>query len=99
MRWTKSSLVLLLPAIALACKSESKKLAEVRACSAITMDAAGAANCLVLQYKWKKKKALANPHRFQLNQNSVARFGADSGCRADAARHSKAAGHRAAAPR
>ena len=89
MRWTKSSLVLLLPAIALACKSESKKLAEVRACSAITMDAAGAANCLVLQYKWKQKEALAYAQRFQFEQDSVAQFRADSGWRADAARHSK----------
>src|SRR5213593_3049735 len=42
--------------VTLACKSEAKKLVEVRACSAITMDAPGAANCLVLQYKWRKRE-------------------------------------------
>ena len=98
MRWTKSSLVLLFPAVALACKSEAKKLVEVRACSAITMDAAGAANCLVLQYKWKKKDALTYAQRFQHEQDSTAQFKADSGWRADAARHVKEVGQCAADP-
>src|SRR5207245_228759 len=75
--------------VTLACKSEAKKLVEVRACSAITMDAPGAANCLVLQYKWKKKEALAYAQRFQFEQDSIAQFKADSGWRADAVRHAK----------
>src|SRR2546425_13252768 len=90
MRWTKPGLTALCVLAATSCgKSEAKKLAEVRACSEITMDAAGAANCLVLQYKWKKKEALAYAQRFQFEQDSVAQFKADSGWRADAARHSK----------
>ncbi len=75
--------------VTLACKSEAKKLVEVRACSAITMDAPGAANCLVLQYKWKKREALAYAQPFQFEQDSIAQFKADSGWRADAVRHSK----------
>lgn len=68
-------------------KSEAKKLDEVRACSAITMDAKGAANCLVLQYKWKNDEALAYAQRFQHEQDSLAQAVADSAWRADAGRH------------
>ncbi|HYT03363.1 MAG TPA: hypothetical protein VEM13_00610 [Gemmatimonadales bacterium] len=90
MRWTKSSLVLLLPGLAVACsKSEAKKLEEVRACTAITMNTPGAANCLVLQYKWKKKDALAYAQRFQHEQDSIAQVKADSTWRADAGKHQK----------
>ncbi len=75
---------------ALACrKSEARKLEEVRACSAITMDAAGAANCLVLQYKWKKNQALTAATRFAHEQDSLEQFKADSAWRADRGRHAK----------
>ncbi len=90
MRWTTLSLLALVPAVALACgKSEAKKLTEVRACSAITMDAKGAANCLVLQYKWKKDQALVYAQRFEHEQDSIAQVRADSAWRADAQRHMK----------
>src|SRR5256885_14177686 len=90
MRWTKPGLTALCVLAATSCgKSEAKKLAEVRSCSAITMDAAGAANCLVLQYRWKKDQALAAARRFQHEEDSTAQVSADSGWRADAARHVK----------
>src|SRR5256885_15985432 len=90
MRWTKPGLTALCVLAATSCgKSEAKKLAEVRSCSAITMDAAGAANCLVLQYRWKKDQALTAARHFQHEQDSTAQFSADSGWRADAARHVK----------
>src|SRR5947208_16216298 len=88
MRWTKPCLTALCVFAATSCsKSEAKKLAEVRSCSAITMDAAGAANCLVLQYRWKKDQALTAARRFQDEQDSTAQVTADSGWRAVAARH------------
>lgn len=68
-------------------KSEAKKLEEMRACSAITMDAQGAANCLVLQYKWKKDQALSYAQRFEQEQDSMAQHTADSVWRVDGARH------------
>src|SRR5438105_15562265 len=90
MRWTKPCLTALCVFAATSCsKSEAKKLAEVRSCSAITMDAAGAANCLVLQYRWKKDQALTAARRFQHEQDNAAQVTADSGWRADAARHLK----------
>ena len=90
MRWTKPGLTALCVLAATSCgKSEAKKLAEVRSCSAITMDAAGAANCLVLQYRWKKDQALTAARRFQREQDSTAQSVADSGWRADAVRHVK----------
>ncbi len=88
MRWTKCSVAALGVLLALGCgKSEAKKLEEIRSCSAITMDAKGAANCLVLQYKWKQGAALTAAQRYQHEQDSTAQFRADSGWRADAARH------------
>src|SRR2546422_10932695 len=82
MRWTKPGLTALCVLAATSCgKSEAKKLAEVRSCSAITMDAAGAANCLVLQYRWKKDQALTAARRFQHEQDSTAQGTADSGRR------------------
>src|SRR2546427_12235001 len=99
MRWTKPGLTALCVLAATSCgKSEAKKLAEVRSCSAITMDAAGAANCLVLQYRWKKDQALTAARRFQHEQDSTTQFTADSGWRADAARHEKEIKQGAAAP-
>ncbi|HEV2750866.1 MAG TPA: hypothetical protein VGV12_10125 [Gemmatimonadales bacterium] len=76
----------------LACKSEGKKLAEVRECSRITMDAKGAAQCLVLQYKWKPAPALAAATIYQQHQDSIAQSQADSTWRADAARHKREIG-------
>src|SRR2546423_14136497 len=73
MRWTKPCLTALCVFAATSCsKSEAKKLAEVRSCSAITMDAAGAANCLVLQYRWKKEQALTAARRLQHQQDRTA---------------------------
>ncbi len=89
MRWTRAGLAALVVLPALACKSEAKKLEEIRTCSAITMDAQGAANCLVLQYRWKKNQALAAAQRFQHEHDSTAQAGADASWRADAARHTK----------
>src|SRR5438445_423853 len=58
MRWTKAWFAAAVTASALGCfKSAAKKAAEVRECSRITMDAKGAAQCLVLQYKWTQAAA------------------------------------------
>src|SRR2546422_10665640 len=90
MRWTKPGLTALCVLAATSCgKSEAKKLAEVRSCSAITMDAAGAANCLVLQYRWNKDQALTAARGFQHEQDSTAQGTADSGWRAGAPRQPK----------
>jgi hypothetical protein len=98
MHGTKAWCVAVLLA-ALACgKSESRRREEVRACSAITMDAAGAANCLVLQYKWKKNQALAAATRFAHEQDSLEQVKADSAWRADRGRHVKEISQCAADP-
>ena len=90
MPWTKAWLAALAVLPTLACsKSESKKLTEVRACSTITVDAAGAAQCLVLQYKWKKEEALAYARRFEHEQDGVAQSKADVTWHADAGKHAK----------
>src|SRR6266704_6057691 len=79
-----------LTAAALACfKSAATKAAEVRECSRITMDASGAAQCLVLQYKWKQDAALTAATAYQQQQDSIAQLHADSTWRAEAARHKK----------
>jgi hypothetical protein len=93
MRRTKAWFVAAAALSAVACfKSEAKKAAEVRECSRITMDAKGAAQCLVLQYKWKPAPALAAATTYQQQHDSIAQSLADSSWRADAARHKKEMG-------
>src|SRR5204862_6292840 len=88
MRWTKAWLAAAVTASALGCfKSAAKKAAEVRECSRITMDAKGAAQCLVLQYKWNQAAALAAATTYQQEHDSIAQLHADSTWRAAAARH------------
>jgi hypothetical protein len=89
MRSTKWSLVVVLPAVVVACKSASRKLSEVRSCSAITIDAKGASQCLVLQYKWSKADADKAAGAFQRTEDSTAQVSADSGWHAGAAQHEK----------
>src|SRR2546427_13170366 len=90
MRWTKAWFAAAVTASTLACfKSAAKKAAEVRECSRITMDAKGAAQCLVLQYKWKQAAALTAATTYQQDQDSIAQLHADSTWRAEAARHKK----------
>ena len=90
MRWTKAWLAAALTAAALACfKTAAKKAAEVRECSRITMDAQGAAQCLVLQYKWKQAAALTAATTYQQEQDAIAQLHADSTWRAEAARHKR----------
>src|SRR5207302_423132 len=92
-RWTRSRFAAALTLAILACgKSAARKAAEVRECSAITMDAKGAAQCLVLQHKWKQPAALAAATRYQQEQDSTAQLHADSAWRADAARHTREIG-------
>src|SRR5437762_13285962 len=89
-RWSKAWLAAVVAAAALGCfKSAAKKAAEVRECSRITMDAKGAAQCLVLQYKWKQAAALTAATTYQQEQDSLAQLHADSTWRAEAARHRK----------
>src|SRR5437762_11285782 len=89
-RWSKAWLAAVVAAAALGCfKSAAKKAAEVRECSRITMDAKGAAQCLVLQYKWTQAAALAAATTYQQEQDSIAQLHADSTWRAEAARHKK----------
>src|SRR2546422_273232 len=88
MRWTKAWFAAAVTASTLACfKSAAKKAAEVRECSGITMNAQGAAQCLVLQYKWKQDAALTAAAAYQQQQDSIAQLHADATWRAEAARH------------
>src|SRR5256714_2647114 len=90
MRWTKAWFAAAVTASTLACfKSAAKKAAEVRECSRITMNAQGAAQCLVLQYKWNQDAALTAATAYQQQQDSIAQLHADSTWRAEAARHKK----------
>ena len=93
MHRTKAWFAFAVTVSALACgKSAEKKLAEVRECSRITMDAKGAAQCLVLQYRWKPAQALTVATSYQQQHDSIAQSLADSSWRADAARHKKEVG-------
>ena len=90
MRWTRSRFTAALTLAVLACgKSAAKKAAEVRECSAITMDAKGAAQCLVLQHKWSQTEALTAATAYQRQQDSISQSRADSSWRADAGRHTR----------
>ncbi len=90
MRSTKAWFAAAVTASTLACfKSAAKKAAEVRECSRITMDAKGAAQCLVLQYKWNQAAAVTAATTYQQEQDSIAQLHADSTWRAEAARHKK----------
>jgi len=90
MRWTKAWFAAAVTASALACfKTAAQKAAEVRECSRITMNAQGAAQCLVLQHNWKEPAALAAATKYQQEQDSIAQLHADSTWRAEAARHKK----------
>jgi hypothetical protein len=90
MRWTRGRFTAALTLALLGCgKSAARKAAEVRECSAITMDAKGAAQCLVLQHKWKQTEALQAATAYQRQQDSVKQARADSAWRADAGRHTK----------
>lgn len=92
MRWTTRCLAAALTLPLGACGKSAATLAgEVRSCSAITIDAKGAAQCLVLQYKWKQKKADSAATVFQRQQDSTAQVKADSAWRAEGARHAKEA--------
>jgi hypothetical protein len=90
MRWTMAWCTATLALAVVACgKSAAKMAAEVRSCSAITMDAKGAAQCLELQYRWKHRQADSAATAFQRQQDSVAQLTADSAWRTDARRHQK----------
>jgi hypothetical protein len=90
MHWTKAWFAAAVTVSLLACfKSAAKKAAEVRECSRITMDAAGAARCLVVQHRWKEAAALEAATKYQQEQDSIAQTRADSTWRADAARHKR----------
>jgi hypothetical protein len=90
MCWTRSRFAAALALVLLACgKSAAKKAAEVRECSAITMDAKGAAQCLVLQHQWNQAEALTAATAYQRQQDSISQSRADSSWRADAGRHGK----------
>ena len=89
-RGTRSRFTAALTLVLLACgKSASRKAAEVRECSAITMDAKGAAQCLVLQHNWKQTEALRAATAYQQHEDSLNQTRADSTWRADAGRHAK----------
>ncbi len=88
MRSTKAWCAVVVTVSLLGCfKSAARKAAEVRECSRITMDAKGAAQCLVLQYKWKQAAALTAATQYQQEQDASAQLHADSTWRAEAARH------------
>ncbi len=89
MRWTKRWFAAVPLLLAIACKSAATKAAEVRECSRITMNAQGAAKCLVLQFRWKQAAALTAATQYQHQQDSLAQLKADSTWRAAAAQHKK----------
>src|SRR2546430_5266612 len=67
-RWTRRQFTAALTLALLACgKSAARKAAEVRECSAITMDAKGAAQCLVLQHNWKRSEEHTSELQSQSN--------------------------------
>src|SRR5437763_13718332 len=89
-RWTRSRFTAALTLALLGCgKSAARQAAEVRECSAITMDAKGAAQCLVLQHNWKQTAALHAATAYQQHEDSLNQTRADSTWRADAGRHAK----------
>jgi len=89
-RGTRSRFTAALTLVLLACgKSASRKAAEVRECSRITMDAQGAAVCLAKQYGWKETEALHAATAYQQHEDSLNQTRADSTWRADAGRHAK----------
>jgi len=91
-RCTRSRFTVALTLALLGCgKSAARKAAEVRECSAITMNAKGAAQCLVLQYKWKQTEALTAATAYQQHQDSLSQSRADSTWRADGGRHAREA--------
>jgi len=69
------------------CKTEARKRAEIRNCSAISFDAPGIARCLVAQYRWKQSAAAAAGQARQHELDSIATVQRDSLWRIDAARH------------
>ncbi len=89
-RGTRSRFTAALTLVLLACgKSASRKAAEVRECSRITMDAQGAAVCLAKQYGWKETEALHAATAYQQHEDSLNQTRADSTWRADAGRHAE----------
>jgi len=93
MGWTRRTSARFTAALTLALlacgKSAARKAAEVRECSSITMDAKGAAQCLVLQHNWNQTEALHAATVYQQHQDSLNQSRADSTWRADAGRHAK----------
>jgi len=90
MRRTKARFAILLVLPVLGCgKSEAKKREEVRSCSRITMDAPGAAQCLVLQYRWRKASAESAAAAYERQRDSISQFKADSAWRVNAAAHAR----------
>lgn len=87
MRWMKWSSVALCSTVALACKSEATKRAEVKTCSAIAIDAKGAAQCLVAQYRWNLHTATLAATAYKRETDSLARIAADSAWRIEGPRH------------
>ena len=65
-------LVSLLAFAAIGCgKSEAARRKEVQNCSAVTLDAAGISQCLVVQYHWKEPEAGTAGHARQHELDSV----------------------------
>ncbi len=88
MRGMKAWFAALVILPALGCKkSPEKKHQELLSCGAITLDAAGLAQCLELQYTWKHAEAVATAQGFQHERDSTAKFRADSVWRTDAENH------------
>src|SRR5207244_11513712 len=84
MRRTKARFAILLVLPVLGCgKSEAKKREEVRSCSRITMDAPGAALCLVKEYRWRKAPAESAAAAYERQRDSIAQFKADSAWRVE----------------
>ncbi len=68
-------------------KSAAKQREEVVNCSAISLDAAGIARCLVAQYRWKEAAAGVAGRTRQRELDSIATFQRDSVWRIEGARH------------
>jgi len=91
MRWSvPCRLLLLCAAGAAGCNRTSRELArlqEVRTCTAISVDNAGAAECLVRMHNWKPAEAMAAARRYQRVVDSTRARQEDSLWTMDAAAH------------
>ncbi len=73
-------------------KSEATKQAELKSCTAISLDVQGAAECLMKLYKWNPTEARSAAQTKHHELDSLAAWRADSQWRADSLKHRREIG-------